>query len=121
MYYDNPKYYQAFDHCISIIYNGAVAAGLVFPQINKVGILAEAYLIKPKTKVLDNVLFFLATIVQQVTYHKYNRDNLAVWSKVKNDYIKLPVNFNGDPDWQYMDQYISWITQYSKNKLTLIQ
>ena len=77
MYYDNPKYYQAFDHCISVIYNGAVAAGLVFPQINKVGVLAEAYLIKPKTDVLDNVLFFLATIVQQVTYHKYSRDNLA--------------------------------------------
>ena len=121
MYYDNPKYYQAFDHCISIIYNGAVAAGLVFPQINKVGVLAEAYLIKPKTDVLDNVLFFLATIVQQVTYHKYSRDNLAVWSKVRNDYIKLPVDVNGDPDWQYMDQYISWIKQYSKNKLTLIQ
>lgn len=59
-------------------------------------------------------------MLQRITFYKYSRDNLAVWSKVKNDVIKLPVDLQGNPNWQYMDQYITWITKYAKNKLLVL-
>ena len=121
MYYDNPTNHESHGHCLSVIYNGAVSAGLVFPQIKPVGVWAEAYLLKCKFNVSDECLMYLATVVEQITYHKYSRDNLAVWSKVKNDSVKIPVTINGQPDFDYMTQYIKMMQKRVKNNIGAVQ
>ena len=68
----------------------------------------------------DNIALFLATSINKLRDRFYNYAENAT-NRLPDSLIKLPVNFNGEPDWQYMDQYVSWIKQYSKNKLTLIR
>ena len=117
MYYGNPDDFEHHDHCLSVISNGAVSAGMVYPQVDQVGVLAEAYLIKPKFKISDSSLVFLAATLQRSIYDCYDRDNLPVWSKVSRDFITLPVDSIGNPDWRYMDSYIKFMWLISKKQL----
>ena len=117
MYYGNPDDFEHHDHCLSVISNGAVSAGMVYPQVDQVGVLAEAYLIKSKFKISDSSLVFLAATLQRSIYDCYDRDNLPVWSKVSRDFITLPVDSIGNPDWCYMDSYIKFMRLISKKQL----
>ena len=69
----------------------------------------------------ENQGLYITSLLNSQYAGKYGYGNQLSSSKLENKVIKLPVDLQGDPDWQYMDQYISWIKQYSKNKLTLIQ
>lgn len=121
MYYDKPDNHESHGHCLSVIYNGAVSAGLVFPQVSPVGVWAEAYLLRCKYDIDDACLFYLAAVLQRVTYYKYSRDDLAVWSKVKYDYIFLPVTPSGQPDFDYMKKYIEMVQASVKCRLQSYQ
>lgn len=81
-------------------------------------VMDNVKVLKPLLHISLNQSLFIQTValkrLNNIGYSRY-------WSILKNTFIKLPVDVNGNPDWQYMDQYISWIKQYSKNKLTLIQ
>ena len=57
---------------------------------------------------------FLATTIQKSIQLKFNYSNKAVWTKVQNESIQLPVKPGTDPsnytqddiDWDYMESYI---------------
>ena len=109
IYWGNEKDFTAYSNVISIIYNGAVAAGTVYAQEQKTGILAESYFIRLKNNpdISFYVNLYLSRIIENVIYDKYTRDDLAVWDdKVENCYIKLPIASTGEPDWQYMEDYM---------------
>ena len=103
---------------ITMAYNGSI--GAAFYQDQEYWATDDINVIKPKMKLTQNQIFFLMSCIQQRA-QSFSFVNKWTQAKMLNTVIKLPVNFNGDPDWQYMDRYISWIKQYSKNKLTLIQ
>ena len=103
---------------ITIAYNGSI--GAAFYQDQEYWATDDINVIKPKMKLTQNQIFFLMTCIQQRA-QSFSFVNKWTQTKMLNTVIKLPVDFNGDPDWQYMDQYINWIRQYSKHKLTLIQ
>lgn len=111
MYYAKDGDYTKYSNVISIVYNGAVAAGLVYAHEEPTGILAESYFIRIKKEVNSNVSFnsnlYLKVAIEKSIYNKYSRDNLATWNKkVENDFIYLPITDDEKIDFDYMDSYI---------------
>lgn len=108
MYWGRKGTFKTYSNVISIIYNGAVAAGLVYAQEEETGVLAEAYLIRIKDKEISFCAnLYLRTVIEKEIYHKYSRDNLATWDgKVENEVIELPLTPTGEIDYPYMENYI---------------
>lgn len=111
MYYAKDGDYTKYSNVISIVYNGAVAAGLVYAHEEPTGILAESYFIRIKKEVSSNISFnsnlYLKVAIEKSIYNKYSRDNLATWNKkVENDFIYLPITDDEKIDFDYMDSYI---------------
>ena len=48
---------------------------------------------------------FLCTLLNQEVY-RYNYGNARILDKIKKERIKLPVDAEGNPDWQWMEDYI---------------
>lgn len=119
MYWGRPADFQHYRNCISVIYNGAVSAGLVFAQKDDTGVLAESYLIDFKSYHNESfeVDLYISAVMKKALYPLYSRENLAVWSKVKDNMIKLPVTPDGKPDYDFMDQYITAIEKKKVLKL----
>lgn len=111
MYYGRPTDFESADLCLDIVQNGAIATGNVYAQINSVGILWDAYLIKPFAPLNGYSLLFISGILQKVLKSLYSYDDKAIWDKVKDNYILLPVNDNDQPNWTYMEQYMKTIEE----------
>lgn len=102
--------------CISITSNGD--AGKVYVQTIPFAIAQDAYVLFLKESLIEinirKIYLFLAAVIEKKLIQKYSYTNKAVWSKVKNDIIKLPAVYNSDkkdyePDWSFMEEYISFI------------
>ena len=93
MYWGKENDFTTYENVISIVYNGVIAAGKVYAQKSKTGILAESYFIKIKNReTTHNINLFLSSILEKTLYPKYSRDFLATWTnRVENDYIQLPI------------------------------
>ena len=48
---------------------------------------------------------FICTVLNQDVY-KYSYGRARILDKIKQEIIKLPVDKNGNPDWDYMEKYI---------------
>ena len=48
---------------------------------------------------------FISTLLNKENY-RYNYGNARILDKIKKEQIKLPVDTNGNPDWQWMEDYI---------------
>lgn len=107
MYWAKEGDFEAHSNVISIIYNGAIATGLVYAQPYDTAILAESYFIKYKEKeVTFNTNLFFKTVLEKVLYPRYSRDYLATWTdKVEKDTIVLPV-LNNRIDLEFMRIFI---------------
>lgn len=69
--------------------------------------------LSPKVEMSKYIKFFIATIINQDRYkYAYGRQYRQK-SFIKHK-IKLPVDANGNPDWQFMEDYIKSLP-YSKN------
>lgn len=55
----------------------------------------------------DKVYFFLITVIRASLRSKYEWSDAVTKDKFLDDYIYLPVNSEGNPDWIYMEDYIS--------------
>ena len=51
------------------------------------------------------IALFLVTILNLENY-RYNYGRKASQSRMKNTYIKLPVDNNNNPDYDFMENYI---------------
>lgn len=117
MYYGRSGDWESDTMTIDIVNDGAVSAGMVYAQPQETGTLYNAYQIKLKSDILSDVtvehLLFLAAIIQKSIQSKYSYSNKAVWAKVQNETIHLPVkpgtddvNYTQDDiDWSYMTSY----------------
>ena len=117
LHYGKPSDFKAFSNIITVVYDGAVAAGLVYYQPDKVSVFTHSYFITLIDRDLtENLGLYLATVLQNKTYPKYSRENAATWkNKVEEDLIPLPIQDGVDPehatpddiDYDYMERYIS--------------
>ena len=92
---------------LSVVYNGVVAAGLVYAQDESVGIFTDSYLIKMKDKEVSFLTnLFLKTVIEKTIYKKYSRELKATWSRVKENDILLPLNNLNEIDFEFMENFI---------------
>lgn len=111
MYWSKRGDFSTYQNVLSVIYNGAIAAGLVYAQ-EECAILAESYVIalqKKYGKQSFNTLLYISSVMKNTIYPLYSRDLLAVWSRVQKNIIYLPVNNDNEIDFLYMNSYIEAI------------
>lgn len=123
MYWGNSKDFMTYENIISIIYNGAVSAGLVYAQPRKTGILAESYFIKyTKEEVTFFANLFFSTVIGKKIYPIYSRDYLATWdNKVEKETILLPVMYNEENeetiDFDFINCFVTAIIKTVANEV----
>lgn len=120
MYYGREADFESAEMCLGIVQNGAVATGNVYAQIQRTGVLWDAYLVKPKVDINKYVLLFLSRILQVCIKKKFNYDNKAIWDKVKLESIPLPQDNKGNPNWEYMEQYMKQLEKKISNDILLL-
>lgn len=119
MYYGRESDFDAAEMTIDIVQNGAIATGDVYAQPQKTGVLWDAYLVKPKENIESAfTLMFLSTVIEKSIKDKFSYDDKCVWDKAKTLSISLPVTQDGNPDWAYMDEYMSQMVQESGDSLS---
>lgn len=107
MFYGRKSDWNTQEMCIDVIQNGAVATGTVYAQPQAVGVLWDAYLIKPMVEAkFVEVLLYMAKCIEKITKEQFSYDKKATWDRVKLCEVSLPVTLNGDIDFDYMERYI---------------
>lgn len=108
MYWGRENEFTTYKNVISVVYNGAIAAGKVYAQKENTGILAESYFIRLKGKKnTHNINLFLSAILEKTLYYKYSREYLATWDgKVENDTIFIPIK-DDKIDFDFMESFIA--------------
>ena len=61
-----------------------------------------------KDEVNEFIYLFLATVLNKNNF-KYSYGRQVRLNRLVNETIKLPVDDNGEPDWQFMEDYIKTI------------
>lgn len=110
MYYGRPSDFESVELSIDIVNDGAISTGNVYSQPQNTGVLYNAYLIKSKFNITEELLHFFTTSIFKSIKHKYGYENKAGWEKVKNETIQLPTK-NGEIDFDFMKSFIADIEQ----------
>ena len=74
-------------------------------------------ILRSKSKLNEAVHIFLATIITRKLKENYSFNTMGNSKSIANVKIKLPVTESDEPDWQYMDKYISSIQQVQKERV----
>ena len=69
---------------------------------------------------LNNVnALYICTVLNKLSC-LYSFNNARILDKIKQEVISLPIDNNGEPDWQYMEDYMNNIMEQAKKKLSNI-
>ena len=118
MYYGRETDFETAEMTIDIVQNGAIATGDVYAQPQRTGVLWDAYLVKPKAEIDSAfMLMFLATVLEKAIKDKFSYDDKCVWDKAKLLTVTLPCTSDDEPDWAYMDEYMSAVMRESEASL----
>ncbi len=100
--------FTSYSNVLSIIYNGAIAAGLVYAHEDEVGIFTDSYLIKWKGEEIPfDANLFLKTAIQKKIYPIYSREQKATWqNRVEAEEIYLPIDSDGEIDIDFMQKIV---------------
>lgn len=94
---------------ISVCYNGSVAEA--FYQPKPFWATDDVNVLYPKFELSPFIALFLTTLIRKEKY-RYNYGRKWHLGRMGESEIKLPVDGNGKPDWQWIEQYIKSL-QYS--------
>lgn len=75
---------------------------------------SDVNILTPKFKMSIYIGLFIATIIENSEGYKWNYGRQCRINDTKNIKIKLPVDSKGNPDWQFMENYIKSLP-YSAN------
>ena len=114
--YCNPKNNEALDkgNCITVSPIDASSFYQDKDFLGRGGAGSAIILLYNNNLNLNSGLFISSIIRNKFTKYSYN--NQLSSSSITAETIKLPSTVNGEPDWNYMNEYISYI----KTKATLI-
>lgn len=101
---------KVFENFISIVSIGA--GGKAFYQEEKGAIFTRVKALIPKFELNKYLGIFLITLLN-LEQIKYSYGRVLDAERLKTTKIKLPVDSNGEPDWQFMEDYIKSLP-YSK-------
>ncbi|WP_296045807.1 hypothetical protein [uncultured Gemmiger sp.] len=122
MYYGREKDFNTAEMTIDIVQNGAIATGDVYAQPQRTGVLWDAYLIKPRENIRSPfTLMFLATVLEKSIKDRFCYDDKCVWDKAKQLKVELPVRCDGNPDWAYMNAYMSGVMKTTETCFEMLE
>lgn len=103
---------KRFDNCITIANSGSVGASF-YHQYEFIG--SDHITAFKNEKFNKYIYLFLATIVSRIS-DKYSFNREINDFRISNEKVLLPVNEDGNPDYEYMEQYIKNImcNQYKR-------
>lgn len=106
-----------FENKITISCNG-VGCGSAFYHPYKFNINGDAIVLTEKVKMSDSIKQFITCILDATFIRKYSYEEKCSADKAKNEIIKLPVTSNGEPNWNYMEEYMQKIEEKTQEKLS---
>lgn len=116
MYYGRSKDFDSAKMTIDIVNDGAISTANVYSQPQNTGVLYNAYLVKPKFQVNEQVLHFFTSSIFKSIKPKFGYENKAGWAKVKKEKIQLPTK-NGKIDFEFMESFVAELEAERINKL----
>ena len=99
---------------ITVSYNGSI--GEAFYQDEPFWASDDVNVFYPKFEQNFEIAMFLIPLIRKVG-EKYKFVDKWKLEDMCNDKIKLPVNKNGEPDWEYIENYMKHIMQDTQLKL----
>ena len=57
---------------------------------------------------------FLIAVLREALYQKYSWGDSISMKTIKDDVFRLPADASGEPDWAYMDEYMSAVMREAK-------
>lgn len=99
---------------ITVCYNGSV--GETFYQDERFWASDDVNVLYPKFAMSKNIAFFIIPIIKKVG-QQYSYNDKWVLEEMKADKINLPITELGEPDWEYMDTYMSEVFRESEGCL----
>lgn len=122
MYYGRSDDWDSAEMTIDIVGDGAASTGDVYAQPQRTGVLYNAYLVKPLWSCTSEyVLQFMACVIEKCVKSHFGYENKCTWDKVKEQMIRLPITSTGEPDWQYMEDYMRIIMDKSEQIISDLQ
>ena len=98
-------------NCITIGAEGFTA----FYQENDFVAGNKVYALRHKN--LNNVnALYICTVLNKLSC-LYSFNNARILDKIKQEVISLPIDNNGEPDWQYMEDYMKEITKFAAKRV----
>lgn len=117
MFYGRKDEWDQAKNIIDVVSNGAVATGDVYFQASNISVMWDAYALNTKQAVSAKAKEYIATSLKKAIKLIFGWENKAVWSKVRNIKITLPVTSSGEPDYDFMEDYITAIEKLKVIKI----
>lgn len=102
---------------ITVSYNGSV--GSSFYQNEQFWASDDVNVLYPKFEMTENIALFIATIIAKFGKEKYEFVDKWRVEYMNRDSIKLPVSSSGEPDFEYMENYISRLRGITLKRLAI--
>ena len=102
---------------LTVCYNGSI--GQTFYQEEPYWATDDVNVLYPKFKITPNIAKFLCSVIYKIGL-KYAYIDKWTAEKMRNTMIKLPSNVDNEPDWEYMENYITNIKSKVNNNISLI-
>ena len=99
---------------ITVCYNGSV--GETFYQDRPFLASDDVNVLYPKFDMTKEIALFIAPLIKSVSA-RYNYVDKWKQEEMIAGAIKLPVDLSGEPDWAYMDEYMSAVMRKSEGSL----
>lgn len=104
-YYNVPAEY---DNAITVSLNGAGCGSTIY-HAGTFAITGDAMVLIPKQDITPFAKMYVSTIYDSYFTTNYSYADKCSPEKASQDCIKLPATSDGQPDWEYMDKYMSQI------------
>lgn len=99
---------------LTVCYNGSI--GETFYQDEIFWASDDVNVLYPKFEMSLNIALFIAPLIKKIS-KRYSYVNKWKLEDMRADEITLPVTDQGDPDWDYIDKYMSEVLRESEEYL----
>lgn len=105
---------------MTVAYNGQKATGKAFYQPIPFWASDDVNVLYPKFSLTEHITLFLAPLFWEAGRPYSFGDK---WGKdvMESDYLTLPANASGEPDWAYIDEYMLDVMERAQSDLSTMQ
>ena len=77
-------------------------------------------ILQAKFNMSEKVALFVISAIERIS-SKYEFKEMCTGTKLSNDIIKLPATLNGQPDWEYMENYMKKVMKKSEQSISALR